>query len=224
MKPFFSILLFILLLTSCNKKTVLLPEMDNKDITKILDVSPAYIFYDETKKDSVEFNRKNLIGTTNWLVNIDKRLTLKQIMPHLVYLQEKRSKDGMHKNKNAKNYFTCSNPGIQNLAFIEFTDVVFHTSNTDYYYDRIDKTSKLRNGIYIDIKTKTLASVNEKNVNIDNLLNYLNTAELYLNSTETHIHLSINKDLTFQDYITYKNLFLRLDLPNVTFTNDEIIY
>jgi len=51
-------------------------EVENAEITEVLDVSPAYIFYDETQPDSTLFNRKNLIGTTNWLVNVDKRLTL----------------------------------------------------------------------------------------------------------------------------------------------------
>ncbi len=61
----------------------------NEEITEVIDVSPVYLFFDEVT-DSVEFNRRNMISSTNWLVNIDKRLTLKQVLPHLQYLQEKR--------------------------------------------------------------------------------------------------------------------------------------
>ena len=95
MKRIITLLVLTIFLGSCSKKNVLLPETENSNITEIKDVSAAYLFYDETKKDSLEFNRKNLISTTNWLVNIDKRLTLKQILPHLIYLQNKQNKDSV---------------------------------------------------------------------------------------------------------------------------------
>ncbi|MEM1003165.1 MAG: hypothetical protein AAGH46_11000, partial [Bacteroidota bacterium] len=117
------LIVLTLILTSCNNQRIIqLPEISESKITEVLDVSAAYIFYDETEKDSVLFNRKNLIGTTNWLVNVDKRLSLKQAMPHLVYLQNKRQKKGMHTNENAKNYFSCNNISKERLGFIEFTE------------------------------------------------------------------------------------------------------
>jgi hypothetical protein len=51
--------------------------MENEPITEVLDVSLAHIFYDETQHHSIFLNRKNRIISANWLVNIDKRLTLK---------------------------------------------------------------------------------------------------------------------------------------------------
>jgi len=225
MKRLFIILPVILLLISCNKKTVLLPETDTKEITEILDVSPIYIFYDETKPDSTDFNRKNMISTTNWLVNIDKRLTLKQILPHLQYLQEKRSKDGMHKNENAKNYFTCFNPEIQNLAFIEFTDVGFHGEASGEYFSKISNFNE--NSIVIDFNTNSEIIILNPNTNkiilkteTDYLLNSIEEVATF----ENIIYLNFNKNLSFQDYITYKSLLLHLDRNNVTISNDEFIY
>ncbi|MDA9343831.1 hypothetical protein N8258_03095, partial [Algibacter sp.] len=128
---------FILLITmffvfSCgNKKVLHLPEISHSEISEINDVSHAYLFYDETQKDSVELNRKNLISTTNWLINVDKRLTLKQAIPHLKFLQEKK-KNSSHKNKEAKNYFSCNDTSRQNLGFIEFTDVVYFNDTSGY--------------------------------------------------------------------------------------------
>ncbi len=219
MKRLFIILLVIILLFSCNKKTVLLPETDTKEITEILDVSPIYIFYDKTKPDSTDFNRKNMISTTNWLVNIDKRLTLKQILPHLQYLQEKRSKDGMHKNENAKNYFTCFNPETQNLAFIEFTNIAFHDKSSEKYSSE--------NSIVIDFNTDNEIIILNPNTN---KIILKTEADYLLNSIEevvtlgNIIYLNFNKNLSFQDYITYKSLLLHLDINNVTLSNDEFIY
>ncbi len=85
----FITVLFVFL--SCgNENVIQLPEIQNAEITQILDVSPAYIFYDDTKQDSVELNRKNLIISTNWLVNVDKRLRLEQALPSILKLQEKK--------------------------------------------------------------------------------------------------------------------------------------
>ena len=219
MKQLSIALLFTVILVSCNKKTVLLPETVNKDITQVLDVSPIYMFYDETKPDSTDFNRKNMISTTNWLVNIDKRLTLKQILPHLQYLQEKRSKDGMHKNENAKNYFTCSNPEIQNLAFIEFTNVIYHNELTN--------NSFLKNSIVIDFNVNnevTILKPNATKIILKTEADYLlNNIEEVI-SIEKKIYLTFNRNLSFQNYITYKSLLLNLDRNNVTISNDEFIY
>ncbi len=92
-------LLIVLLCLSCNTERVLqLPEIENAEVTEVLDVSPAYIFYDETQADSTLLNRKNIITTTNWLVNVDKRLTLRQAIPYIKLLQEKKRNAGLHKN------------------------------------------------------------------------------------------------------------------------------
>ena len=129
MKNYYLILLSIFILSCNNERVLLLPEVEQAEVTEVLDVSPAYIFYDETQPDSVLLNRKNLISTTNWLVNVDKRLTLKQAIPHIKFLQDKKRDAKMHKNENAKNYFTCNDTSIGDLGFIEFTDVSFHNNS-----------------------------------------------------------------------------------------------
>lgn len=230
MKQLFIILLFTVILVSCNKKTIQLPESDNKDITEILDISPVYLFYDETKPNSIGFNRKNMISTTNWLVNIDKRLSLKQVLPHLQYLQKKRHKSGLHKNENAKNYFTCFNPEIQNLAFIEFTDVVYH-EETSYNYFK-NSENQFKKDQIISINVHLLDSIkieffNNKDSSIlktnkEGLLKDIKPA--LMNERKVIILLDFNKNLLFQDYITLKSLLLHLDLNNVTIANEEFIY
>ena len=202
---------------SCGKgKSVQLPEITDATITEILDVSPAYIFYDETKRDSVELNRKNLIGTTNWLVNIDKRLTLKQVVSHLIYLQNKRNKDGMHKNENAKNYFTCNDTRIQNLGFIEFTNVFYHSEmRAEDYLKENQKTSC----ILVNF-TKSNIFINGVSIGTKSLSTYLKDSVV----SETYLVLNFDAALSFQDYITYKSLLTKLDLDNVTISNNEFIY
>ena len=226
MKRIILLLVFISIL-SCSTKSVQLPETDNTNITEIKDVSAAYLFYDETKKDNVELNRKNLISTTNWLINVDKRLTLKQAIPSIISLQNKKRNAEMHKNEDAKNYFSCSNPDIQNLAFIEFTDVVYHEESSEKYFSKISDLSFSESSIIINFNINNEIEVlnpDSKSVvlkaNNDFLLKYIEEA-LTLGNT---VYLNFHEDLTFQDYITYKSALLKINLNNVTISNDEFIH
>ncbi len=217
MKKLFIVLFISTLVISCNERIVQLPETTNKEITEILDVSPIYMFYDETKPEGIEFNRKNMISTTNWLVNIDKRLTLKQILPHLQYLQEKRHGDGMHKNESAKNYFSCSNPEIQNLAFIEFTDINYIKSQNS----KINSESE----IYIKINEDGSVSPDPKmRKSLDSIETYFKSITDYFPpNTEKQLILIFNENLSFENYINIKTQILAIESLPITISNDEFI-
>ncbi|MFH6769777.1 hypothetical protein V8G56_13575 [Gaetbulibacter aquiaggeris] len=228
MKPLFYYLLFFSIIVSCGQdRTVQLPEIKHANISKINDVSAAYLFYDETKADSVELNRKNLISTTNWLVNVDKRLTLKQILPHIKFLQDKKGTSS-HKNENAKNYFTCNDSKIKNLGFIEFTDVVYHQEDSDIY---LNKNKALVNQI-INIKVKSLDSTYVSFIRNDTVFIHTSNQKELLSHLESNltgqgnalIISEFNENLSFQDYITYKSLLSQINLKNVRIANDEFIF
>lgn len=213
--------LFLFLLSCGNEKVIQLPEIQNAKITTITDVSPAYIFYDETKPDSVELNRKNLIISTNWLVNVDKRLTLKQALPSIIKLQDKKRKATLHKNENAKNYFTCNDTSIKNLGFIDFTDVVYAIK-----------------GIEAKIETEnsySIAAVNLNEIRIfsgdgfDYETNITKFSDDFMKIYSQHeesntIHLSFNNKLTFQDYITFKSILSHLSNDDFRISPIEFIF
>ncbi|WP_370001110.1 hypothetical protein [Winogradskyella sp.] len=214
---YYFILTISLFIQSCNNERVIqLPEIENAKITEVLDVSPAYIFYDETQPDSTLFNRKNLIGTTNWLVNVDKRLTLRQAIPHIQYLQDRRKKASMHKNEAAKNYFTCNDTSINNLGFVEFTNVNYSDSSE----------------ISQDIKTciMTVDSLKEITFSSSADLNIVFSKEnfsLVLPILKSEFGESIklimafNESLSFQDYIKIKS---NLASFQNSISNNEFIY
>ncbi|MCL6294502.1 hypothetical protein [Jejuia spongiicola] len=212
---------------SCGKeKTILLPEINHSNISEIKDVSPAYLFYDETKTDSVELNRKNLISTTNWLVNVDKRLTLKQAIPHIKFLQEKK-KNSSHKNENAKNYFTCNDTSKKSLGFIEFTDVIFHEESSEEYISKISDLKYSENIKPISINLKGEISIlnsNSKPFIIKSTKETILNDLKKLDSGKNIIFLNFNEGLFFQDYITYKSLLLKADLQYATLSNQEFLH
>jgi len=222
MKKLLFALCLLILCTCGKKKSVLLPEIQNAKITEINDVSPAYIFYDETKPDSLDLNRANLIISTNWLVNVDKRLTLKQVIPAIKKLQDKK-RNSSHKNESARNYYTCNDTSIKNLGFIDFTDVVYVDNKLEYDND-------YKEDIYFDIVFK------EEDViwifSTDGLEQRSNLADFekhFLKNfskkeMEKTIKLSFNEALTFQEYITFKSRLSKLNLENTIINTQEYIF
>lgn len=223
-------LLFILIIVSCNNERLLqLPEIEKAEITEVLDVSPVYIFYDETQPDSTLFNRKNLIGTTNWLVNVDKRLKLKQAIPHLKYLQDKRNKESMHKNENAKNYFTCNDTSIKNLGFVEFTNVnyVFDLN----FFDKFNSINGKKKPILVHFISKEYVALwkdsnpqqsVEEVIKIDSLFTnkYLNQFK----KNKNQIQLIFDKEYSFQKYINLKYELSKFINEGVEISKDEIFF
>ncbi|RZW54522.1 MAG: hypothetical protein EX263_05595 [Flavobacteriaceae bacterium] len=221
-------LLVLVLITflSCNERSVQLPETTNQTILEISDVSPVYFFYNE-ESGEMEFNRNNLIGTTNWLVNIDKRLTLEQILPDLNDLQKKRRKDGMHKNESARNYFTCSNPDIQNLAFIDFTNITYRTESiTDYLITHpFNDNTKVQ--VFINFKKDGAIDIGKKLMVKSSDMTNFESDLLQLSRSEAltdYLYLNFNEDLSFQDYISFKSILLEIKGTELEVSQEEFIY
>jgi len=217
MRYLYLLLLFIFF--SCNNQRELqLPIIKNAKVTEVLDVSPAYIFYDETEPDSTLFNRKNLISTTNWLVNVDKRLSLQQAIPHIQYLQNKRQKASMHKNENAKNYFICNDINIKNLGFLEFSEIYYSFETKDLLPDsKKEVLVTFENLDFISTSIPYESNFKFSKNNFEILFDKID--EKYHASSK--IVLIFNGAMTFQDYIIIKN---NLSFFEDRISKDEFIY
>ena len=234
-------ILFVLILfgcISCGKdKVIQLPEISHSKISEITDVSAAYIFYNETQPDSAELNRKNLISTTNWLVNVDKRLSLKQVIPHIKFLQEKKGSSS-HKNEKAKNYFTCSDTSAKNLGFIDFTDVVYHNDLTRLFNRKFTDNPTSEILIHViapdSIRIHFTADQNEnigttRYSNKENLKKDLSDIVFHgisedLKETGVILYPGYHENLSFQDYITIKSILSAFKSDALTISNNEFIF
>jgi hypothetical protein len=117
----------LLICVSCgNKEDILLPKSDATIVKEVADLSPIYIFFRVNGKDTLaEVNRKNSIITTNWILNIDKRLPLRLVIPEVMKLQQKKREEKEHRNELALNYYSYADSIGKNLAFIPFTQVYY---------------------------------------------------------------------------------------------------
>lgn len=214
-----SLLIVLLLFISCGKdKVVHLPEINHSDISEIQDVSAAYLFYDASNPEGYELNRKNLISTTNWLVNVDKRLTLEQVIPEIKFLQNKKQTSS-HKNESAKNYYTCNDISKKTLGFMEFTDIVYHDESPDLSNTlnmspiRFDLDGSIT---IMNTKSEPLSIMTNKNDLIHDLKK--------LDTIQQAFYLTFNTALSFQDYITFKWALSQSNFKYIRISNQEFLH
>ena len=117
---YFSLIVFLILL-SCGKKEKMELAKANVSVVKnVDDLSPIYLFFRTKEKDTlVEVNTNSSIITTNWIINVDKRLPLRIAIPEIMKLQEKKRKEKAHKNELAQNYYSYADSIGKNLAYID---------------------------------------------------------------------------------------------------------
>ncbi len=224
------IILLLIISFSCGKeKSVQLPEISYSKIREISDVSPAYIFYNINEKDSVELNRKNLIITTNWLINVDKRLTLRQAIPSIMLLQEKKRNAELHKNDAAKNLYSCNDTSIKNLGFIDFTNVIYHNGidadiiESQGLYDTYpsETTNHILSIVFRSNDSITINASQTTKAEFINRLTYMDSIQ---NKIMGIAYLKFHENLTFQDYITFKSMLSGIDLKHAIISDDEYIF
>lgn len=225
----YTILLLLFICLSCGKeKTIELPQINHSFIYKVQDVSPAYIYYNESEKDSVELNHKNLMISTNWVVNVDKRLSLRQAIPSIQILQDKKRNAQLHKNEETKNYYSCNDTSIKDLSFINFTDVVYHNGidgnivESQGIYETLP--SETNHVLSILFKTKDSVSVNSAPTTKSEFANRLKYMDSIQDKIIGIVYLKFHESLTFQDYITYKSMLSNVKLKHATISNDEYIF
>jgi hypothetical protein len=204
MKYFSLIILFVLF--SCgNKEDIFLPKSNVTIVSNVVDHSPIYIFFRTNGKDTLaEVNRKNSIITTNWILNIDKRLPLRLVIPEVMKLQEKKRNEVAHKNELAENYYSYADSIGKNMAFLPFTKV---------YY----KMQKPKYGVIVFFDKTNTISVNNVAVKKGELQNYLDNLP---SNKPNKFMFCFAKDLSYGNYIQDKIFIQSLKIEN----KEEFIY
>ncbi|MBB1192136.1 hypothetical protein DNC80_00425 [Flavobacterium sp. SOK18b] len=206
MKYFIVLALFVLF--SCGKQEeVLLPKSNLTIVKEVTDLSPIYIFFRTKGKDTLAVvNRKNSIISTNWILNVDKRLPLRLVIPEIIKLQQKKQEDKAHKNEKAENYYSYADTIGENLAFIPFTNVYYKAEKPNA---RVAVTFKANNQILVDgilVKQEELKSYLEK----------------ISNNKPSHYFFCFDKNMTFGNYLQNK---IQLESSKLNSkTNQEFIY
>jgi len=216
----FILLIAVVTVLSCTKKSVKLPVLNVSGIQDtIYDNSQIWMFLKLQNGDTIaELNRKNSISTTNWIYNIDKRLPLHLVIPHLKNLIEKREKPAMHpKDEDDTNYFSYVDSGSNTLSTVEF-DVINYV--TDKIIDRTKfENDSLTNHLFIDHSKKGI-SVNDSLITINQFSDYLNKQP---DMIKLKLHLSFDSYLSYGDYLYLKAIIQNVKNDSISIDKNEYV-
>ena len=195
-------LMVLFFMFSCGKKeAVLLPKSNVTLVADVVDHSSIYLFFKTNSKDTlVEVNRKNSIISTNWILNIDKRLPLRLVIPEIMKLQQKKREEKAHKNENAENYYAYADSIGKNMAFIPFTDV---------YYKMVKPNSFES---FLRFKKDGMIQFYQSNTDLfskGKLENFIN--HLFIEH-ESEIIFSFDSNMSFGEYLQNKILIEKLKI------------
>jgi hypothetical protein len=197
---------------SCgNKEDILLPKSNVTIVSDVVDHSPIYIFFRIQEKDTLaEVNRKNSIISTNWILNIDKRLPLRLVIPEVMKLQQKKRNEVAHKNELAENYYSYADSIHKNMAFLPFTKVFY-------------KMEKPKFGVIVFFDKTNAISVNNVAVKKEELQNYLYSLP---SDKPNKFIFCFAKDLSYGSYVQDKIFIqsLKFSIPDLNLTNQEFIF
>ncbi len=185
-------LLIICLLFSCGKKEdVLLPKSNVSIVKDVQDHSPIYIFFKKEGNDTIaDLNRKSAIISTNWILNIDKRLPLKAVIPQVIKMQEKKRNEKMHQNEESENYYSYADSIGKNLAFLPFTKVFY----------KMEKPTAGSFVVYFK-KGKNQIFMGNQEIKISEILKQFYSIKF---DRVPNLVFLFDKDMSYEEYIQYK--------------------
>lgn len=214
--------LFIIVLTiiSCQQKSVELPTLGVKGIQDtIYNNSKIWIFYKLEGNDTIaELNKNNSVANTHWVFNIDKRLSLKKVIPNVQVLQAKKEKPSMHDNGELMhNYYSYVDTLSNKLSLILFDSIQYVTEKS-INRDSILKQDQFKH-LFIDSK-KDKVFINDQLIEKDKIEDIISRQ---LDSGYIRINLSFDKGIPFQHYIFIKALLQNIKSDSMIISNKEYI-
>ena len=215
-----------LFLIGCQKKVELVRAVRTIDSTMI-NHTPVYIFFEIKGKDTLaEVNRKNTIGTTNWVFNIDKRLPLKLVIPEVMNLQDKK-KSSSHSKTGTMNVFTYSDSVAKNFAFFPFTDVEFKYSKhfSKFFIKKHAEHYRNYHNFTVNFNKDNKITVDGNDISREEFIDFIKEfADFTSDGKITMLHLNFDNRLTYDQYIQNKILAWKATNNEIQLSSFEFVY
>lgn len=223
----FLISLVSLLFFSCQKEVQLVKAGRTID-SVVVDHSPVYMFMETKGTDTIiDVNRKNTIGTTNWIFNIDKRLPLKLVIPEIIKLQQKREGATLHKNDAAINYFSYTDSLQKSLAFMPFKEISYAYNSyfsSFYVKENVDYHQHFQT-FYVNFRKDSTVSVDGNEVEATELYDFLKEYTAFSGQGKRIlIYLNFDEDLSFDNYLSKVIWLKELEHETCTIAPTHFIY
>ena len=206
---------------SCNPKDIKLPVNDNAGLHEVWNNSPVYILRDIDGQDTLaDLKLGQTISTTKWLVAVDKRLKLKQLIPAFQKLFNKRRKVSMHSDGKGQLYFTYMDSVQHKVSFVEATDMdlVPDIYTSQKYFEQYPLADvdfeKLHLYIYPDKIILNDSIKLAPDVSKQQLLNRIKSFEKSLDTIPKQLYLNFTTHTDFDRFLNYYTFFKNNSLPN----------
>lgn len=202
MKKIFIIYSFLIVFVSgCRKQEVQLPLIEIGGITEIQNHSSIWIFYKEQNGDaSAILNKNNKIINTHWIFNIDKRLSMRAIVPHLIDMQENRDKDSMHKKGDMLSYFSYADTSLNQISLAPFPPVVFTTEEEEFDHLEVIEDTYLS---VLEISDEFI-KLNDKTIDLQQLKSALDALQKDNKVNNSLVRIKYNEQTKYQSYLQTK--------------------
>jgi len=185
---------------SCKKQELKLPRLHTQAVNQVYNNSAVWIFFTLKGNDTIaKLNQSNRIETTNWLFNIDRRLTLKQVSKPLNKLLEKRQKKSPHHIDGLKNYFSFSDSIDKKIKFLPFKlkQIIYRFPNKN---DTLNLNFKFYKN-HFNLKNKPLLYSKLDSVISKSVINNLNNKQ---------IKFYYHDALSYEKYVKIKAIIYQL--------------
>lgn len=210
----FKVLLMVpmlLVLMSCAKKEVLLPVIEADGIGQIENHSSIWIFFEVSGQDTLGvLNKGNKLLNTHWIFNIDRRLSMKEVIPLLQTMQENRNKDSMHKKEGMKNFFSFADSKNERISLIEYTQVEF--VRAEFPEDRATKQADSTCVVDLTLQGE-LCRVGDRTYGIEDVDRIAEELKACEDDRQALFRLIYSEDLRFQDYLAARAHLASAKLP-----------
>ncbi len=219
-------LLFISIsLTACSDKEIQLPDASFESSSTIEDVSSAFVFYDEATGNA-EMNKNNLISTTNWIINIDKRLSLADVMPYVQELQAKRDKKSIHKNEAARTYLGGYDTNEQQPVFIDISDNRYNDGSALANFTNAGRSLDFSDKIFLSFDVNKVTILNDDEMTTTTFGDFHKILFKLLQKSRIpkKVFTSYHQDLSYQDFYKLKSTLANVQFINGSLAQNEFIY
>ena len=220
MKVIRVLIIIVFFTVSCQQKSVKLPTLDVNGIQDtIYNNSKIWIFYSLNGNDTIaKLNKNNSVANTHWIFNIDKRLSLKKVIPVIQQLQAKKEKPSMHDSGEiSHSYYSYVDTVSNKLSLILF-DSIKYITHKSINRDSILTETPFKH-LFIDYKINEVY-INNIPVKKDGINDYITNQ---LDTIIIKIHLNFDKNLSYQNYMHLKSLLQNIKSDSIIFDHKEFV-
>ncbi len=214
-------LTFIIFFISCSQQEIKLPLNDNPGKHEIWNNSPIYILTKIKGNDTIpDLKMGKIITTTHWLVAIDRRLKLKNLIEPIEKIIKKRHKKSIHYDPTKKLYFSYSDTLQKKVSFVNFDSIQFmpeiYTSKK--YFKKYFNEDKDYNKFHLIIDKQKIvlndSIILKANVSKTNLKEQIwKYVAGKTDEKQNLLYLNFDNTLDFNTFMNYYSFFMNNPIP-----------